>query len=55
MKTMISDKEKGQAMIEYVLATMFIGLSVLGTHFLFRYALERYYLKIIEILSSFTP
>ena len=48
-------REKGQGMVEYVMAAAFVGLAALGAHALFQNALEGYYSKIIAMLSSFTP
>ena len=49
------NREKGQGMVEYVLAAAFAGLAALGAHALFSAALEKYYSRLIGMLSSFTP
>jgi len=51
----IGGSGSGQAMVEYVLAVAFAGLAALGAHALFSAALEKYYSRLIGMLSSFTP
>lgn len=47
--------DSGQAVVEYVLTVVFVGLAALGTYSIFRYALARYWVRTVSLLSSFIP
>lgn len=49
------ENNKGQAILEYILAVLVVSFSLVGTYKIFQTALARYYERISFVVCSFIP